>query len=84
LTGVLYEKDEPGRIKADHIERVKDILFRLDNATKLADMRLPGWQLHRLGGPLKGLSAVQVSGNVRIWFRLDKDDAYDVDYGDYH
>ncbi len=80
----LYEKSDPDGIKTDHLERVKDILFRLDNATKLADMRLPGWHLHRLSGPLKGFSAVRGSGNFRIWFRMDKGDAYDVDYGDYH
>lgn len=29
----LYEKGEPGKIKAAHVERVADILFCLDNAT---------------------------------------------------
>ena len=56
----------------------------LDNATRSSDMNLPGWDLHKLSGRLKGFSALQVSGNFRIWFRMENGDAFDVDYGDYH
>ena len=79
-----YEKGDPSKIKADHIERVEDILFRLDNAMQPSDMDLPGWNLHKLSGKLRGFSAVWVSGNFRIWFRMKEADAFDVDYGDYH
>jgi len=67
-----------------HVERIEDILFRLDNALQPKDMDLPGWNLHKLSGRLKGFSAVWVSGNFRIWFRMENGDAFDVDYGDYH
>ncbi|MGB5326177.1 MAG: type II toxin-antitoxin system RelE/ParE family toxin [Pseudomonadales bacterium] len=80
----LYEKGDASKINADHIERVEDILFRLDNAIKLSDMDLPGWRLHKLSGKLKGFSSVWVSGNFRIWFRIEDGDAFDVGYGDYH
>jgi len=80
----LYEKGDPSKIKADHIERVEDILFRLDNAMQPSDMDLPGWNLHKLSGKLRRFSAVWVSGNFRIWFRMKEGDAFDVDYGDYH
>ncbi|TVQ83440.1 MAG: peptidase [Micavibrio sp.] len=80
----LYEKGDSSKIKADHVARVEDILFRLDNAVQVADMDLPGWNLHKLSGRLKGFSAVSVSGNFRIWFRIEDGDAFDVDYGDYH
>ena len=80
----LYEKGEPGKIKAAYVERVEDILFRLDNAARPSDMNLPGWNLHKLSGRLKGFSAVRVSGNFRIWFRMENGDAFNVDYGDYH
>ena len=80
----LYEKGDPSKIKADHVERVEDILFRLDNAMQPKDMDLPGWNLHKLSGKLKYFSAVWVSGNFRIWFRMEEGDAFDVDYGDYH
>ena len=80
----LYEKGEPGKIKATHVERVEDILLRLDNAARPSDMDLPGWNLHKLSGRLKGFSALRVSANFRIWFRMENGDAFDVDYGDYH
>ena len=80
----LYEKGDPSKIKANHLERVEDILFRLDNAIQPSDMDLPGWNLHTLSGKLRRFSAVWVSGNFRIWFRMKEGDAFDVDYGDYH
>ncbi len=80
----LYEKGDRSKIKADHIDRVEDILFRLDNAQKPSDMDWPGWDLHPLKGKLKGFWSVWVSGNFRVWFRFEDGDAFNVDYGDYH
>ena len=80
----LYEKDDPSKINPAHIERVKDILFSLDYADLPSDMDLPGWNLHKLTGKLKGFWAVWVSGNYRIWFRMEDGDIFDIDYGDYH
>jgi proteic killer suppression protein len=80
----LYEKGDPSKIKVDHIERVEDILFRLDNAMQPSDMDLPGWNLHKLSGKPRGFSVVWVSGNFRIWFRMKEGDAFDVDYGVSH
>ena len=42
------------------------------------------YQLHKLSGDKKGLYAVQVSGNWRIFFEFVEGDAYIVDYDDYH
>jgi proteic killer suppression protein len=47
-------------------------------------MDLPGLGLHGLKGKLKGHYAVSVSGNWRVTFRFDGQDAMDVDYVDYH
>lgn len=47
-------------------------------------MRLPGYRLHRLTGAMRGLWAVDVSGNWRITFGFEGEDAFDVDYVDYH
>jgi proteic killer suppression protein len=80
----FYEKGDPSKIKIDHVDRVEDILFRLDNATKSSDMNWPGWKLHPLKGKYRGFWVVWVSGNYRIWYRLEDGDVFDVDYGDYH
>ena len=47
-------------------------------------MNLPGLRLHPLKGRLKGLWAMDVSGNWRVVFRFAGKDAVDVDYIDYH
>jgi proteic killer suppression protein len=82
----LYEKGDSSKIKikADHIERVEDILLRLDNALTPADLDWPGWGLHSLKGRLQGFWSVWVAANFRLWFRFKDGDVFDVDYGDYH
>ena len=47
-------------------------------------MNLPGLRLHPLKGRFKGAWAVDVSGNWRVVFRFEGNDAVDVDYVDYH
>ena len=47
-------------------------------------MDLPGYRLHPLKGRLAGLWSVSISGNWRIVFRFDGNDAHDVDLVDYH
>ena len=47
-------------------------------------MNVPGWALHALKGILKGHWAVKVSGNWRVTFRFEGEDAVLVDYQDYH
>jgi toxin HigB-1 len=47
-------------------------------------MSLPGFCLHSLKGERRGQWAVSVSGNWRIVFRFEGEDAVDVDLVDYH
>jgi toxin HigB-1 len=47
-------------------------------------MNVPGWHLHSLKGKLKGHWSARVSGNWRITFRFEGEDAILVDYLDYH
>ena len=44
----------------------------------------PGWRLHALKGDYAGHWSVSVSGNWRIVFRFEDENAYDVDLIDYH
>jgi toxin HigB-1 len=83
---LLYEKDQSRGLNQHHVKRIRIILARLDASSAAADMDLPGLRLHPLTGDLKGLYAVDVSGNWRIVFRFDEkgDDAVDVDLIDYH
>lgn len=60
------------------------ILARLGASLSPTDMDLPGLRLHPLTGDCQGSYAVDVSGNWRIVFRFDGEDAVDVDLVDYH
>jgi len=80
----LYEDDDPRGVLREHTVKLRDILARLDAATTVADMDLPGFRLHPLKGELKGLWAVTVRANWRVIFRFADGDALDVDYADYH
>lgn len=47
-------------------------------------MNFPGSGLHLLKGEYAGFWSVKVSGNYRIIFRFEEENAYDVEYLDYH
>ncbi len=67
-----------------HAVRLANRLQVLDFAKSPADMNLPGWDLHKLAGDLRGHWAVKVSGNWRLTFAFEREDAILVDYQDYH
>jgi toxin HigB-1 len=81
---MLFENDDQRLLTAAHADKIKRILARLDEATNIKHMALPGFGLHSLKGDLKGFWAVSVSGNWRIIFRFNEGNAYDVDLVDYH
>ena len=81
---MLFENDDRRRLAAAQVDKIKRVLARLDEATDIKHMALPGFGLHPLKGNLKGSWAVSVSGNWRIIFRFEKSNAYDVDLVDYH
>jgi proteic killer suppression protein len=71
-------------IPARFASRIERILDRLDAASKPEDMNLPGFRFHSLKGDRKGCYAVSVSGNWRVTFQFDDEDACDVNLEDYH
>ena len=80
----LHADDDSRGVIAEHVEKLSDILVRLDAARTVADMDVPGFRLHPLRGGMKGLWAVSVRANWRVIFRFVDGDAFDVDYLDYH
>jgi proteic killer suppression protein len=80
----LHEDDDPRGVFAEHVEKLRDILARLDAARDVSDMDLPGFRLHPLKGDRKGFWAVTVRANWRVIFRFEDLDVSDVDYADYH
>jgi proteic killer suppression protein len=80
----FFEKGSVAGIQSSHAQRLRLILSRLDASTCPSDMRLPGLRLHPLKGKLTGFWAVDVSGNWRVIFQFEGQDAVLVDYVDYH
>ena len=81
---LLFEKGDRRKLNADHADKIERILARLEEASEVRNMDLPGFRLHRLKGDLAGNWSVAVSGNWRIVFRFAGGDASDVDLIDYH
>jgi proteic killer suppression protein len=71
-------------IQVAHAGKLRLILGRLHASTNPRDMNLPGLSLHELKGDRKDTWSVRVSGNWRITFRFDGQDATSVNYEDYH
>ena len=71
-------------IPTEHRARVERMLDRLDAAVRPGDMSIPGWRFHPLRRIEKGRWAVAVSGNLRLTFAFDGEDAIDIDLEDYH
>ncbi|MDP9268233.1 MAG: type II toxin-antitoxin system RelE/ParE family toxin [Acidobacteriota bacterium] len=71
-------------IRPQHAEKLRKQLFALDNAKRPQDMNASGWRLRPLRGNLHGHWPVDVSGNWRLTFAFEGEDAVLVDYQDYH
>lgn len=81
---LYFTTGSKSKIQAQHAERLRLILGRLNVATAPRDMNLPGLFLHSLTGDRAGTWSVRVSGNWRVTFVFAGADADEVDYEDYH
>ena len=80
----FFKTGSTAGIQAIHAKKLRLILGRLHAATTPKDMDLPGLRLHELTGNRAGTWAVTVSGNWRVTFLFESQDAEYVNYEDYH
>ena len=80
----LHERDDPARLPAGLVARLRRILFRLQDATHPGSADAPGFRLHPLKGGREGQWSVRVTGNWRVVFRFEAGEVVDVDLIDYH
>lgn len=80
----FFRKGDHRGIIAKSGDRIERILDRLNAVVKPEDMNIPGYKFHGLGGNRKGTYAVTVTGDWRITFEFDGEDAINVDMEDYH
>jgi len=81
---LFFTKGSYKGIPAQYGSRIERMLDRLDASQRAEDMDLPGYKFHALKGERKGEFAVSVSGNWRITFEFDGNDAVKVNLEDYH
>ena len=80
----FFETGSKKGIIPEHASKIGRILDRLDASITSNDMNLPSYYLHQLSGQNKSTWSVRVSGNWRITFMFEGEDATLVDYRDYH
>ena len=80
----LHQRDDPARLPANLVPRIRRILFRLQEASHPRSADAPGFRLHPLTGDRAGQWSVRVSSNMRVVFRFEDGEVVDVDLIDYH
>ena len=78
----LYFNDDSSKLNPQHISKILRILDRLDASSSPQDMNLPGYKLHPLKGKSKNARSVSVTGNWRVIFEFEGNDAINIDYLD--
>lgn len=80
----FFESGSIKGVKPMHKSRLRLQLAALDSARVIADMNLPGWNLHGLKGFRPERWSVSVDKNWRLTFEFQNGNAELVDYEDYH
>ncbi len=80
----FFQTASTSGIQSKHAARLRIQLTALDNAKRPQDMSAPGWKLHALKGEMKGHWSIWISGNWRLTFAFEGEDAILIDYQDYH
>jgi len=80
----FFRRGDYRGIPAPSGARIERMLDRLDAAMRPDDMNPPGYRFHRLRGDRAGTYAVTVTGNWRITFAFEGEDATGIDLEDYH
>jgi toxin HigB-1 len=80
----FFETGSKAGILPSHAKRLHMVLCLLNGANRAEDMNFPGSGFHGLSGNLGGSWSVKISGNWRLLFRFEGQDAYEINYVDYH
>ena len=81
----FYRSGDTKGINAQFAPKLRILLTALDVASEPGQMnQLPGTRLHRLTGDRQNQWSMWVSGNWRLVFEFDGEDATNLDFVDYH
>ena len=80
----LFKEGNAKGIPKEFEKRTRARFEVIDAAIIIDDIRIPGYDLHELKGDRQGTWSIKVSGNWRITFTFEDNNAYDIDLEDYH
>jgi toxin HigB-1 len=82
----LWESGKSSKLPFDQINRIRQMLEVIDSAQNVPqDFEFfRSWRVHPLKGEWKGHWSLSVKENWRIIFKFVAQDAFDLDYIDYH
>ena len=80
----LFTTGNASGVSAQQVRRIQVVPGLLNAARRPAMMNAPGLRFHPLTGDRRGQYAVSVSGNWRIVFEFEGENATNVDLVDYH
>lgn len=84
-TEALFTTGKAKRVPNEVAKRAVRKLDMIDSAYRIEDFRVPpGNKLHALAGNREGQWAISVNDQWRICFRFEDEDAFDVEFCDYH
>jgi toxin HigB-1 len=80
----LFREGNPSGINPRLADKLRRMLILLDRGKDPSALNMPGYRLHSLKGDRKGQWSASVSGNWRLTFEFEGEDATNVDLLDYH
>lgn len=83
---LLWENGNGSKLPIDQLSRIERMLEVIDSIRKMPqDLEaFKNWNAHKLTGEYRDFWSIKVNKNYRIIFKFDGQDAYDLDYLDYH
>jgi proteic killer suppression protein len=83
---LLWEEGKSSKLPTDQIAKIERMLEVIDSIQKVPEdfAAFQNWNLHKLSGDLNDYWSLKVNKNYRIIFKFDGQNAFDVDYTDYH
>ncbi|WP_158743028.1 type II toxin-antitoxin system RelE/ParE family toxin [Acidisphaera sp. L21] len=80
----LFGSEDTSGVNPQLASKLRRMLILLDRGKDASALNMPGYRLHPLKGDRSGQWSAMVSGNWRIVFEFDGENATNVDLVDYH
>lgn len=80
----LFRTGSTKGVNPQFAPKLRRALLRLNDGPLPEAMALPRFRLHPLKGDREGVWSVWITGNYRMTFEIDGEDATHVDLEDYH